>query len=161
VPVMYRIAAQGKKSEQPLYYSLTTITLSIPSDSLTGEDPLRLIGAQEIVPSQRKNNGAVLMELPKDEVSAGFYRITNKKDTVGLLAFDLDKNESLLLQLTPEEAKANLGGKNNISIFKASSSDTFSTEIKERYLGTPLWKYAILLSLLFLLAEILLIRFLK
>lgn len=161
VPVMYRVAAQGKKSEQPLYHPLTTSTLTLPADSLTGEDPLRLVGAQEIVPSQRKNNGAVVIDLPKDEVTAGFYRVTNKKDTVGLLAFDLDKNESLLPQLTPEEAKANLGGKANISVFKASSVEAFSTEIKERYLGTPLWKYAIVLSLLFLLAEILLIRFLK
>jgi hypothetical protein len=161
VPVMYRIAAQGKKSEQPLYHSITATSISFPSDSLTGEDPIRLVGSQEIIPSQRKTNGQVVMELPKDEVSIGFYKITSKKDTLGLIAFDLDKNESLLQSLTPGEIKTYLGGRDNISVLKASSNEVFSTEIKERYLGTPLWKYAVLLALLFLLAEVLLIRFLK
>jgi len=57
--------------------------------------------------------------------------------------------------------KTMLGNGANISIFQATSAGAFSNEIKERYLGTPLWKYALLLALLFLLVEVLLIRFLK
>ncbi len=161
VPVMYRIAASGKKTETPLYYSLTSSAILLPSDSIMSEEPVKLIGNQEFIPSQRKTNGQLLLELPKYAVSAGFYKVVNKRDTIGLIAFDLDKKESMLQQMSGEEAKVALGGKANISIFKASSSGTFSNEIKERYLGTPLWKYAILLALTFLLAEVLLIRFLK
>lgn len=161
VPVMYRIAASGKKSEQPLYYSLTSSTIILPSDSLLTDEPVKLIGNQEFIPTQRQTNGKLFLELPKYAVSSGFYKIANKKDTLGLIAFDLDKNESLLRQLTGEEAKSILGGQSNISIFKANSTETFSTEIKERYLGKPLWKYAIVLALIFLLTEVLLIRFLK
>jgi hypothetical protein len=94
-------------------------------------------------------------------VSPGFYKVVSRKDTIGLIAFDLDKKESVLQQMKGEEAKAALGGQPNVSIFKANSSETFSAEIKERYLGKPLWKYAIVMSLIFLLAEVLLIRFLK
>ena len=49
------------------------------------------------------------------------------------------------------------------SVYNGNTSniDSFSNEIKERYLGTPLWKWALGLALLFLLAEVLLIRFLK
>jgi hypothetical protein len=54
-----------------------------------------------------------------------------------------------------------MGNGENISIFEAGSPEAFSNEIKARYLGKPLWKYAIMLSLLFLLAEVLLVRFLK
>jgi len=161
VPVMYRIAASGKKTEQPLYYSLTSSTIIVPSDSLTNEEPVKLIGDQELIPSQRQINGKLFLELPKYAVTPGFYKVVNKKDTIGQIAFDLDKNESVLQQMTGEEAKAALGGQRTISIFKANSSETFSTEIKERYLGKPLWKYAIVMSLIFLLAEVLLIRFLK
>jgi len=161
VPVMYRIAASGKKTEQPLYYSLTSSTIIVPSDSLTNEEPVKLIGDQELIPSQRQINGKLFLELPKYAVTPGFYKVVNKKDTIGQIAFDLDKNESVLQQMTGEEAKAALGGQRTISIFKANSSETFSAEIKERYLGKPLWKYAIVMSLIFLLAEVLLIRFLK
>jgi hypothetical protein len=84
-----------------------------------------------------------------------------REDTVGLIAFDLDKRESLLDQFSAEEIKQHLGGGKNISLFDSAATDSFSNEIKERYLGTPLWKWALGLALLFLLAEVLLIRFLK
>jgi len=57
--------------------------------------------------------------------------------------------------------KALLGAGDNITIFKVGAQEAFSNEIKERYLGTPLWKYALVLAMFFLLMEILLIRFLK
>jgi len=161
VPVMYRLAASGKKTEQPLYYPLTAATIILPSDSLSNDEPVKLIGDQEFIPPQRQVNGKLFLELPKYVVSPGFYKVVSKKDTIGQIAFDLDKKESLLQPLTGQEAKTALGGQSNILILGANSAETFSTEIKERYLGKPLWKYAILLALTFLLAEVLLIRFMK
>jgi len=83
------------------------------------------------------------------------------RDTLDLIAFNLDKRESMLDQYTGEEIKEMLGGGKNISFFKASSTAAFGNEIKERYLGTPWWKQALALALFFLLGEVLLIRFLK
>jgi hypothetical protein len=85
----------------------------------------------------------------------------NERDTVGMLAFNLNKYESLLGQYTGDQIKQQLGNPKGISIFEAKSEEAFSNEIKARYLGKPLWKYALILALSFLLAEILLIRFLK
>ena len=39
--------------------------------------------------------------------------------------------------------------------------EAFSNEIKERYLGKPLWKYALMFAIFFIVAEVLLIRFMK
>jgi hypothetical protein len=50
--------------------------------------------------------------------------------------------------------------KNNVTIFDVNDADNFSNEVKKNKFGVPLWKYAIILSLIFLLAEVLLIRFL-
>jgi hypothetical protein len=163
VPVMYRLAASGKKEEKRLYYTLKEnfISLNISKDSISGEDPLRLTGQQELVPAQRKVGNRVMFDIPKFSISQGFYSVMNKRDTLDLLAFNLDKAESLMDQFTGAEVKEALGGKTNISIFEAGSPETFSNEIKARYLGKPLWKYALVLALAFLLAEVLLIRFLK
>jgi len=161
VPVMYRMAASGKKSDVKPYYSLNESFISVRLDSVHGEQPLKLVGEQEIIPSQRKLAGHVMMELPRLAMSAGFYKVTYERDTVGLLAFNLNKYESLLGQYTGEEIKQQLGNPEGISIFEANSEEAFSNEIKARYLGTPLWKYALILALFFLLVEILLIRFLK
>jgi hypothetical protein len=135
--------------------------VTVPADSLAGEEPARMQGDQELVPAQRRFGDRLLLEIPRYTVNQGFYYVTHSNDTLDLLAFNLEKTESLLDQFTGEEVKSALGGGNQVSIFKATSAETFSNEIKERYLGTPLWKYAIVLALLFLLIEVLLIRFFK
>lgn len=102
-----------------------------------------------------------MLELPRFSMQAGFYHAAVGRDTVGLFAFNLNNSESLLRQWKGEEVREQLGGSDNIALFEATSAETFSNEIKARYLGKPLWKYALVLALFFLLVEILLIRFLK
>lgn len=161
VPIMYRMAASGKKSEVKPYYSLNESFITLRLDSISGEQPMKLVGSQEIVPAQRKLADQVIMDLPRFTMNAGFYKVTHERDTVGLLAFNLNKYESLLAQHTGAAIKQQLGNPQSLSIFEANSAEAFSNEIKARYLGKPLWKYALILALCFLLAEILLIRFLK
>lgn len=161
VPIMYRMAASGKKSEVKPYYSLNESFITLRLDSISGEQPMKLVGEQEIVPTQRKLADQVVMDLPRFTMNAGFYKVTHERDTVGLLAFNLSKYESLLAQHSGETIKQQLGNPQTVSIFEANSEEAFSNEIKARYLGKPLWKYALILALCFLLAEILLIRFLK
>jgi hypothetical protein len=161
VPVMYRIAASSLKNENRLYYTLKEDFISLRLDSVTSDDPIRLKGEEEILPSQRRVTDLVYLDIPKFSIQAGFYDVIASRDTIGLLSFNLDKAESLLDQFDASDVKEQMGNGENISIFEADSPEAFSTEIKERYLGKPLWKYAIMLALLFLLAEVLLIRFLK
>lgn len=161
VPVMYRLAAFGMKAEGKAYYTLGDQIVSVKADSLTGEEPLRLLGSQEIIPPQRRAGDRVYLELPRFTIAPGFYNVIYKSDTLDLLAFNLEKKESLLDQYSGEEAKLMMGGGKNVSLFQAASAEAFSKEIKERYLGTPLWKFALIMALIFLLAEVLLIRFLK
>jgi len=158
---MYRIASSSGKNDARLYYTLKENFITLKVDSLLQDEPLRLKGAQEIVPAQRSVNEQVFLEIPKFSISQGFYQVLAGTDSVGLIAFNLDKAESLLDQFSGNEIKTQMGNASNISIFEATSAEAFSNEIKERYLGKPLWKYALMISLLFLFVEVLLIRFLK
>ena len=161
VPVMYRIAASGHRVSQKPYYLLSESMVTLQADSLGGELPVRLVGKQEVVPAQRRNGDRVILEIPKFSIDPGFYYARVQQDTLGLVAFDMDKHESLLEQWSGEEVKSLLGNGKNISLFGSAAAGSFSDEIKERYLGTSLWKYALILALIFLLAEVLLIRLLK
>lgn len=161
LPVMYRIAASAQTSDANLYYSLSASLVTVLADSLMGEEPVKLTGAQELIPSQTKTVNGVILELPRYTITPGFYKVSHKKDTLGLLAFNLDKRESLLDSFSAEEMMTVTGNSDRVTLFQASSLESFSNEIKARYLGTPLWKYCLILVLVFLLAEILLIRFLK
>ncbi|HET9486734.1 MAG TPA: VWA domain-containing protein [Chryseosolibacter sp.] len=161
VPVMYRIAASGKANEARLYFTLQETFIRIRMDSLRGDEPIRLAGSQEVVPAQRRVNNEVFLDIPKFSLSPGFYTVVADQDSTNLLAFNLDKAESLLDQFSANQIKEQMGNGGNITIFEAGSGDAFNDDIKTRYLGKPLWKFALMLSLLFLLVEVLLVRFLK
>ncbi|HEY5915991.1 MAG TPA: VWA domain-containing protein [Chryseolinea sp.] len=161
VPVMYRIAASGKRDEMKPYYTLRESFIKLHVDSLRGEEPLRWVGDEEVVPAQRKINDDVIFDIPKFSMTKGFYKVVMQSDTVNLLAFNLDKAESLMDQYRGEDLQKILGSGDNITIFQVGAADSFSKEIKERYLGKPLWKYSLAIAIFFLLVEILLIRFLK
>jgi Aerotolerance regulator N-terminal len=161
VPVMYKMAALGKQDLQRPYYFLSENFLSIPSDSLATEEPVKLTGAKEIIPSQRYVAGRIFMDVPKLTLVPGFSYITTRTDTLGLLAFNLTKDESRMEVMLPSELKKMAGDRKNISVFEPGSRQAFGNEIKARYLGEPLWKYCLAMALLFILVEILLIRFWK
>jgi hypothetical protein len=160
VPVMYRIAATGVRNESRLYYFLADNIVTVLADSLYGEEPVRLVGQQEVIPPQRKDIDKVVMELPKFSMNAGFYQVLFRKDTLDRIAFNLSREESFLDCYSPEELQQRFAGR-HVSVFLSKSPSSFADDIRDRYLGTPLWKHALVLALLFLLAEVLLIRFLK
>jgi hypothetical protein len=83
-----------------------------------------------------------------------------RKDTLDELAFNMERAESILERFSEKELAEQYKNR-HVSILTTTSAAAFGKEIKDRYLGTPLWKHALLLSLLFLLAEVLLIRFWK
>ncbi|MFN3841456.1 MAG: BatA domain-containing protein [Cyclobacteriaceae bacterium] len=161
LPVMYRIAAFGKKVDSKPYHSLTESLIMVRADSLVGEQPVRLVGRQEVIPSQRRAGSRLFLELPRFTMNTGFYYALHPPDTLALLAFNQSQRESLLKQFTAQQVKEKLGNPDYLSVFESNSTEAFSNEIKARYLGTPLWKYAVLVALGFLLVEVLLIRFLK
>lgn len=161
VPVMYKLASSSKTNASRLYYTLQENFITLQVDSLAGEESLRLAGEQEIIPSQRKAGDKVLLDLPRFSMTQGFYHVMMNRDTIDLLAFDLDKAESMMARYTTEDVKSQLGNGDHITVFEAGNTGAFSNEIKARYLGKPLWKYALMFALFFLLAEVLLIRFLK
>lgn len=160
VPVMYRIAASGRKNESQLYYYLTESLVTVRADSIYGEEPVRLVGQQELIPPQRKDIDKVIMELPKFSMNAGFYYAIFRKDTLDQVAFNLTRDESKLNRFSSAELQQRFANK-MVSVFSSTSASSLATDIRERYLGTPLWKLALVLSLAFLLCEVLLIRFLK
>jgi hypothetical protein len=160
VPVMYRMAAAGLQQQQPLYTVLTQNSLQIKADSLNDETRIVLKGEQELVPAQRQSGEGVILELPRFSMTPGFYRALAGADTLALLAFNGDSRESILRKLTIEEVTSRLASR-QVTVLEADTPQAFESEVKERFLGKALWRHALVAALLFLLAEVLLLRFLK
>ena len=163
VPVMYRIASLSKQTFEPPYYNINFTTINLKLDSLNKQDIFKLQDTnqeQELIPNQRISVNELIMEMPKNTLQPGFYNLATENRIRSTLAFNLDKSESDLDQLTIDEIKESIGQNSQVTIFEVNDADNFLNEVKKNKFGVPLWKYAIILSLVFLLAEVLLIRFL-
>lgn len=163
VPVMYRMASLSKTSFEAPYYNINLPVIRLKPDSMNRQDIFKLHEvneANELIPNQRISSNELIMEMPKNVLQAGFYELKRGNDIKSVLAFNLDKNESNLEQMDISEIRSSFGQKDNVTIFDTNDADNFSNEVKKNKFGVPLWKYAIILALLFLLAEVLLIRFL-
>jgi len=161
VPIMYRIAFQSKAISDRLYFNLNETVLSLSLDSLSSRDILKLRNEnEEIIPNQRVVQNQVFLELPKFSLNTGFYNLIKDEKIKRILSFNYDKNESELEQYSRNDIQKVLAGMDNVDLFESEKPEDFSKMIKQKYHGIPLWKYCMILALFFLLAEVLLIRFL-
>lgn len=161
VPVMYRIAAESADLQEQLYFYISDNRISTAIDTIASNTIYKLTSGeqeQELIPSQRSVDGRLTMEVPKYLLRTGFYEVKTGGRYIKTLAFNYSRSESDLQPLPTRELKTRIKG--NISLLETEDSDSFKHVLKEKYEGIPLWKYAIVLALFFLLTEVLFIRFL-
>jgi hypothetical protein len=161
VPVMYKIAMSSMRTNLPLSYTTSSGVITIPLDSAIATSVYFLKNDdKEIYPDQRVINNQLILTLPKGEISAGFYDLMTRNNTVSSFALNLDKRESLMDRYPTYELRKMFYGHKNVTVSDDVSAAEFGSALKQQYEGTDLWKYALILVLLFLLCEVLILRFL-
>ncbi|WKN41194.1 BatA domain-containing protein [Tunicatimonas pelagia] len=179
VPVMYRLASMSKSLDVPLYYPMDENTITLEASRLLDSASREATGPrylyklrrdeQELIPTQRAVNGRLLMEVPQNILEAGFYELVRTEEAanaadsaVGLLSlsFNNTESESLVEPYTVDELQQQIEGIEGVSLYEADDVEGFTALMQSKNDQVALWKYALLLALASLLAEILLIRFL-
>jgi len=89
---------------------------------------------------------------------AGIYLLNDEKNTQPI-AFNFNRSESELSFATEEQVEKHFVGYKYTQL--KSSKSPLGETLKKGRLGTPFWKWCILMVLIFLLFEILLLRFWK
>ncbi len=162
VPVMYRLAASGSDLGGALYHSLDHPVIVLQPDSLMPNPRFKLIReGEELIPDQRVIGREVVIEVPRFTTGNGFYTVLQNEVEEAILAFNIPKRESILETYELQALEAVFKEMNQVKILASGSGDEFVKSLESRYVGQPLWKIALVLALLFLLVEVLLIRFLK
>jgi hypothetical protein len=87
--------------------------------------------------------------------------LTHQKDTVATIAMNLPTSESIVDFYDVEELKMLFSERKNVKVSSISEAIKLKNEDIIRGDQIPLWKYALILSLIFLLAEICVLRFMK
>ena len=161
VPVMYKIAAQSKAFDRKLYHTTDEQIIRLTLDSISGNELFTMSNdEEEIIPNQRILGKELFLEVPSDVIRPGFYFLNSPSGSEDIIPYNNNGRESLLDQYTTDELNARLTGQ-NVTILDERDFDRHTEKVLQAQTGIPLWKYAVVLALIFLMAEVLLIRFLK
>jgi hypothetical protein len=161
VPVMYKIAAQSKAFDRKLYYTTDEQIIKLTLDSISGNELFTMSNdEEEIIPNQRILGKELFLEVPSDVIRPGFYYLRSPTGSEEIISYNNNGLESRLEQYSADELKARLVG-DHVAILDESDFNRYTEQVLQAQTGVPLWKYAVVLALIFLLTEVLLIRFLK
>jgi Aerotolerance regulator N-terminal/CARDB len=168
VPTLYKLAAQSVKEQRTAYsFEETNLTIIVPEAPQNTVFKLKK-DKFEIIPIQKLTGNNLTLEMPQSnqlnanqEAEAGYYELQKDGKTLQLLAFNHDNTESKLDYYSPTELREAFAKQKNIVVYDNITDGDFVKEFEKQNVGVGLWKYFLWAVLAFLLAEILLIRFLK
>ena len=91
---------------------------------------------------------------------AGFYDLfLNEGENLDKYAFNYNRKESILEYYNKEDLKNYVG--EYVNVIDTNESAILTAKIEERSQGVILWRWCLILALIFLALEILLLRFWK
>jgi hypothetical protein len=159
VPVLFRIALLSGH-DLPLFYTLgQDEALEIPPVQIAEKQLLKLSkGEQSIIPDVRQQEGSTLLYVSDQLHEPGIYTLKKQDSTLAALAFNDNRSESDMSYLDAAAVKE-IMPKSSALITGGNAS--LKGIVAETNLGTQLWKLCIILALIFLAAEIVLIRYFK
>ncbi len=160
-PVLFKTILLSAPSSQPTLFIGENSDIKIPS-SIQTNDVLHLINSDtktDIIPEFKTTNDGTLINLTGIE-QAGFYQLKNLNDSIlSIIALNYNRKESDLKTFSDEELKNMYGNSKFKSVEVVNPTGSGLTKfIKQYSSGISLWKYCILATLLFLIAETLLLR---
>ncbi len=150
VPTMYNMGINSLKT--PRLYSLLGNTLALDVATTLPKDRILKVskGEYEFIPRQQSFANKVGMVFNGDLVEDGIYQITDGTDTLKNISFNHSRGESELAYMDLAQLNATSREPSIASLFQTLEKDSSITE---------LWKWFVILALLFLLVEILIQKF--
>lgn len=160
VPVMYKMAFSSYKATADLAHTFQDKNIEIE----VGEnDPTSVFSLEgngvKLIPAQRLIDNNLFIEIPDKSIQPGFFELKGN-DFSKVIALNAGNAESEMEFYSSEELKILFEGSKNVQVLEADDFEDFYKTFKNQNIGTPLWKYCLILALIFLLTEIALIRFL-
>ena len=157
IPILYQLVFSIADPIKESYYYPKSY-LSLPLQPL--DVPVRIVGLDfEYIPEFQRKDNQLILALPSD-ISPGKYVLMRGQDTLKQLSVNLPKSESEMLAPTIKDMKEEFSSLSNVTIIDANDTSSSAT-LLVLDAGVPLWKYALILTLLFIMIETVLHRYLK
>jgi hypothetical protein len=163
VPVFLRAVLMGSSEINSGNYTGTYSTFSAGDTTLSGDQVFHVINKTigfDAIPNVKRTPAGTELSLDDQVKIAGNYEILAGGTIVNAISFNYNRRESNLIAKKLNEISEAIGSTSSGEILDADNTSVGHTLAGMRD-GISLWKYCILLTLLFLAIEILLIRYLK
>jgi len=152
IPVLYNMGLQSLKLSK-LYYTIGQPN-SIAIQTSIGQDDILTLDSDDssVIPLQKTYSKSVVLETEDFPNTASILKVKNKDNVLQNLSFNYNRTESNL-------SYYNLNALKNASL--DSSLATAINTIKSNTTINALWKWFVIFALVFLIIEILLLKYLK
>lgn len=160
LPILFKTAFLGNQ-ESTLFYTIgKNAEIALNRIELSEAEVLKLKNQKtEIIPQLNRKPTGNLLYIADQIKKPGFYQLLDENKLKAVFAFNENREESSLSFYNQDELQDLLGISAG-NILKSKDSP-IQQQIKQANLGSSFWKLCLILSIIFLVAEILLIRFLK
>jgi len=158
LPMLFKMALLGNQQNALFYAIGQNDQIEINDLNFNGDDVLKIKNKEmEIIPEVRKNERGASLYFADQIKKSGFYNANQEKKISASFAFNDDRAESNL-HFYQQNQLIDWFGVTQKDIFNSQEA-SIQQQIKVSKLGFPLWKLCLILTLLFLILEMLLIKF--
>lgn len=162
VPLVYNVAISTTKQKSLAYTISNQMVIETANIHRIGDYTYKVKhGNEEFIPGQIPAGNKMMLDLNDQIKTAGYYDLLLDDKIVVKLAFNYDRKESDMHIFRESELKNMTSANPNIKVLGETLQADITASIMEKDKGIILWKWFVILALLFLAIETLLIRFLK
>ena len=165
VPTLIKMSILSLKPSPIYYKTAVNEAIALNTNSNFSDKPLHVIKDDkkiDIIPEHRLVNNITTIFTQNQITEAGYYEVFENEHSIKDLAFNFDRKESDMNFMTTDDLQKQIDekGLKNISIIQTNEK-TLTNALQEVNDGKKLWKLFLILALIFLAAEILIIRLFK
>ncbi|NNF21845.1 MAG: hypothetical protein HKN67_07880 [Saprospiraceae bacterium] len=159
VPLLYKMAFATNDENKIAYIIGIDNFTEVNNTTSSNEMIYQVKGEDAFIPGQTNLGATTLINFNNMISRAGQYQLTLDNETKEGLAFNYDRLESNMEYMSKDELNDRYGENVNVldNILEANLTDI----IKEKDKGITLWRWCLILALIFLAIETLLLRFWK
>jgi hypothetical protein len=157
VPLVYKMAIYTSNTRRLSYTIGVDHLVPLDRNDINIDEDIKVTGSSEFIPGLSPLGSKILLDVLGQVKTSGFYKVMQKEKWVASLAFNYDRKESDLALASTEE----LTQHKHMKVWDTNDETDFTQLIESTQQGKPLWKWCVILSLIFIAAEIALIRLWK
>lgn len=160
IPMLYKMALSSARIKRIAYTIGKDEVIEAEHIANSTDIVYKLRGenGSEFIPEQRIVGSKAYLGISNQVLEAGFYNLFLNQDTVlAKYGFNFDRKESALTYLTADQLKDEVGV--NMNVIDVMDEAVLTAQIEERSQGIVLWRWCVILALVFVAVEVLLLRF--